>query len=52
MLKQKVPPHLWDYGLNYETNILNRIPCGQQLRTGIEIVSGETPDISDYGLPV
>ena len=26
MLKRKVPPQLWDYGLVYETNILNRIP--------------------------
>ena len=29
MLKRKVPPRLWDYGLVYETNILNRIPHGQ-----------------------
>ncbi|KAI2501269.1 Reverse transcriptase (RNA-dependent DNA polymerase) [Fragilaria crotonensis] len=48
MLKRKVPPRLWDYGLVYETNILNRIPRGQQLRTGIEIVTGETPDISEW----
>ncbi len=45
MLKGKVPPRLWDDGLVYETNILNKIPCGQQQRTGIEIVTGETPDI-------
>ena len=48
MLKCKVPPRLWDYGLVYETNILNRIPRGQQQRTGIEIVTGETPDISEF----
>ena len=30
-MKQKVPPGLWDYGLIYETNTLNRIPRGQQL---------------------
>ncbi len=37
MLKRKVPPRLFDYGLGYETNILNRIPRGQhQQRTGIE----------------
>ncbi len=42
VLNRKVPPRLWDYGLVYETNILNRIPCGQQQRTGIEIVTGKT----------
>jgi hypothetical protein len=26
MLKKKVPTRLWDYGLAYESNILNRIP--------------------------
>ncbi|KAI2509503.1 Reverse transcriptase (RNA-dependent DNA polymerase) [Fragilaria crotonensis] len=48
MLKRKVPPCLWDYSLVYETNILNRIPRGQQLRTGIEIVTGEAPDMSEW----
>jgi hypothetical protein len=48
MLKRKVPPRLWDYGLFYETNILNRIPRGREQRTGIEIVTGETPDISEW----
>ena len=46
MLKRK--PRLWDYGLVYETNILNKIPRGQEQRTGIEIVTGETPDISEW----
>ena len=48
MSKRKVPPQLWDYGLVYEANILNRIPCDQQQRTGIEMVTGETPDISEW----
>ena len=48
ILKQKVPPRLWDYGLVYESHILNRIPWGQQQRTGIEMVTGETPDISEW----
>ncbi len=47
MLKHKVPPRLWDYGLVHESSILNRIPRGQQQRTGIEFVTGETPDISE-----
>ena len=48
MLKHKVPTRLWDYSLVYETNILNRIPRAQQQRTGIEIVTGKTPDISEW----
>jgi hypothetical protein len=48
MLKREVPPRLWNYGLVYETNILNRIPRGQQQRTGIEIVTGKKPDISEW----
>jgi hypothetical protein len=47
MSKRKVPPRLWDYGLIYEANILNRIPHGREQRTGIEMVTGETPDISE-----
>ena len=47
MLKHKVSPRLWDYRLVYEANILNRIPRGTQQRTGIELVTGETPDISE-----
>ncbi len=39
---------LWDYGLTYEANILNRIPRGREQRTGIEMVTGETPDISEW----
>ena len=48
MLKRKASPRLWDKGLVYESNILNRIPRGQQQRTGIEIVTGKTPDISEW----
>ena len=48
MLKKKVPTRLWDYGLVYESNILNRIPRGQRQRTGLEMVTGETPDISEW----
>jgi hypothetical protein len=43
-----MPPQLWNYGLIYEYNILNRIPCGQHQRTGIEMVTGETPEISEW----
>ncbi len=48
MLKRKMPPCLWEYDLVLETNILNSIPRGQQWRTGIEVVTGKTPDISEW----
>jgi hypothetical protein len=44
-----VPRRLWDYGLIYEAMILNRIlPRGNNNRTGLEMVTGETPDISEW----
>jgi Reverse transcriptase (RNA-dependent DNA polymerase) len=48
MIRKKVPKRLWDYGLIYEAGILNRIPRGNSGRTGLEIVTGETPDISEW----
>jgi hypothetical protein len=47
MLKKKVPTRLWDYGLVYESSILKRIPRGSQQRTGLEMETGQTPDISE-----
>ncbi len=47
MLKSKVPPRLWNYGLIYESNVLNRIPRGRHQRTVIEMIIGETPDIPE-----
>ena len=48
MTRKNVPRRLWDYGLIYEAGILNRIPRGNNDRTGLEIVTGETPDISEW----
>jgi hypothetical protein len=48
MVRKKVPRRLWDFGLMYEAGILNRIPKGNSGRTGLEIVTGETPDISEW----
>jgi hypothetical protein len=49
MLKSKVhPQELWDYGLLYESNNLNRIPRGCHQCTGIKMVTGETPDTSEW----
>ena len=48
MVSKKVPTRLWDYGLIYEAGILNRIPRGGKGRTGYEMITGETPDISEW----
>ena len=48
MVSKGVPNRLWDYGLIYEVGILNRIPRGSKDRTGLEIVTGQTPDISEW----
>lgn len=39
---------MWGYGLIYKTNILNRIPRGQQQRNGIKLITGKTSDISEW----
>jgi hypothetical protein len=51
MLKKKVPPRLLDYGFTWvcETDnvcaIMSRYADG---RTPLEIITGETPNISEY----
>jgi hypothetical protein len=51
MLKKKVPARLWDYGFVWVCEIdnicanLSKYADGQ---TPIEIITGETPDISEY----
>lgn len=40
-------PRLWDYGLMYESRILQRIARQPSGRTGYENALGETPDISE-----
>ena len=37
MLKRKMPPRLWDYGLVYETNILNRFHAGSSIALGLKL---------------
>jgi hypothetical protein len=48
MITRKVPRRLWDYGLVYEAEILSRMAKGPDGRTGIEQVTGDTPDISEW----
>jgi hypothetical protein len=51
MLKKKVPPRLWDYGFTWvcETdNICSNMSKYAEGRTPLEIITGDTPDISEY----
>ena len=51
MLKKKVPPCLWDYGLAWvcETdNVCANMSKYAYGRTPLEIISGDAPDISEY----
>ena len=43
-----VPKRLWDFGLVYEAGILSRVARGQDGRTGLERLSGDTPDILEW----
>jgi hypothetical protein len=48
MQKKKVPRQLWDYGLVYEGELLSQMACGEGCRSGYEMVTGNTPDISEW----
>ena len=48
METEGVHPHLWSYCLAYEIFIFNRIWRPQHDRTGWELVTGNTSDISEY----
>ena len=51
MLKKKAPRRLWDYGLRWVCEIMQRTASWSRSlegRTSLEMVTGETPDISKY----
>ena len=51
MLRKKVPKRLWDYGLRWVCEIMQRTAAWSgslEGRCPLEIVTGETPDISEY----
>ena len=51
MLKQRVPNPLWDYGIRWVSEIMQRIASNSghvHGRTPLEQLTGETPDISEY----
>ena len=48
MTKKKVPKQLWDFGLVYESKLLSRMARGDNRGTGYKVVTGQTPDISEW----
>ena len=48
MVSKKVPKRLWDYGLLHQARILSSIGCGKTGHTGVEEVTGQTPEISEW----
>ena len=51
MRKKQVPPRLWDFGIVWICEITNITVLSSRYaagRTPLEIITGETPDISEY----
>ena len=48
MATKRIPRRLWDFGLIYESEIMSRTARGEDKRTGIERITGDTPDISEW----
>ena len=48
MANNAVPHRLWDYGLVYEAEIMSRTCRHHDDCSGIEILTGNTPDISEW----
>lgn len=48
MLTRNIPKRLWDFGMMYHAEIMSRTARGENKRTGLECVTGETPDISEW----
>lgn len=48
MLKRNIPRRLWCFGLEHQARLMNFIPRGRNERSGYEIVTDQTPDISEY----
>ena len=44
----QIPARLWDYGLVYEAELLSRMARSNQERSGLEELTGETPDIAEW----
>ena len=48
MTSLAIPRRLWDYGITYESEVLSRVSRGNGERPGLEQLTGETIDISEW----
>ena len=48
MIKRRYPKRVWYFGVVYESNILYIISRGHDGRTGMDIITGDTVDISEW----
>jgi hypothetical protein len=48
MVTKGVHRQLWDFGCIHQSEIMCRIVSGRDGRTGIERITGDTPDISEW----
>ena len=48
MIKRIAPKHVWDFGMVYKYEILSRTSRGHDGRTGMERITGDTVDISEW----
>ena len=48
MIKSRSPKHVWDFIMVYESDILSRISRGHDGITGMERITGEMVDISEW----
>ena len=48
MIKRISPKRVWDFGMVYEYEILSRISQGHHGRTGMERITGDMVDISEW----
>ena len=48
MIKRRAPKCVWDFGMVYESEILSKISWGHDSRTGMERITGDMVDISEW----
>jgi hypothetical protein len=48
MTTHNIPRRLWCFGFEHQARLMQFIPRGHNERTGYEMITGRTPDISEY----
>ena len=48
MVEKNIPSRLWDFGIVHRAELMTRMVRSKSMRTGYEIVTGDTPDISEW----